>query len=106
MMRRTKADWQKVIDAWARSGLSTAEFADAQGIHPKTLTFWKWRLGKEKRGKPRRDKVEAASTSFTEVTVPLNAPIELVVGDVTVRVPAGASAEQLREVLGVLRGSS
>lgn len=35
---------------WKRSGLSAREFAEAIGVLPTTLAWWKWRLGGTGRG--------------------------------------------------------
>ena len=34
---------------WQRSGLTAREFAEQAGLNAHTLTFWKWRLGRERR---------------------------------------------------------
>lgn len=43
--RRTARDWARLVKAWQKSGKSADEFAASHGIAPRTLTWWKWRLG-------------------------------------------------------------
>jgi hypothetical protein len=43
--RRSSAEWASLIEAYARSGLSRAAFAEREGIHPRTFTWWASRLG-------------------------------------------------------------
>ena len=47
MARETRAVWAGRIARWQRSGLTAARFAGREGINPRTLTFWKWKLGRQ-----------------------------------------------------------
>jgi hypothetical protein len=46
MARATREIWAKRVERWAESGLTAAEFAGEADINARTLTFWKWRLGR------------------------------------------------------------
>jgi hypothetical protein len=35
------------VARWQRSGLTARAFAEQTGLNAHTLTFWKWRLGRE-----------------------------------------------------------
>jgi hypothetical protein len=48
-----REDWAKRVERWRDSGLSCAEFAAEIGVNARTLTYWKWMLGKEARGEKR-----------------------------------------------------
>lgn len=43
--RRSRAQWAELIRRWTSSGLSRAEFATRTGVDPRTLSWWRWRLG-------------------------------------------------------------
>lgn len=43
--RRNSAEWASLIEAYGRSGLSRVAFAEREGIHPNTFTWWASRLG-------------------------------------------------------------
>ena len=43
--RRSAQTWARLIEAWTKSGKTADEFAARRGIAPRTLTWWKWRLG-------------------------------------------------------------
>lgn len=45
MARETRAVWAGRVARWQRSGLTAARFAGREGVNPRTLTFWKWKLG-------------------------------------------------------------
>jgi hypothetical protein len=104
--RRTKDDWANLVASWKSSGMTAAEFGEARDVNPRTLIYWQWRLKKEGRTRPRRAKQTVEKLTFTELALSaVPAAIELVVGEVTVRVPSGASMDQLRSVLEVVRGA-
>ena len=109
MERSNRRAWAERVAAWKASGLTCKEFARQAGINPRTLSWWKWRLGSESRrgsgGIARAANATATQLTFVEVdAAPLaGAPIELVLEDgVVVRVPVGFDADTLREVLTVL----
>ena len=51
--RANREEWAKRIERWRDSGLTAAEFAAELGLNARTLTYWKWMLGKEARGEKR-----------------------------------------------------
>jgi hypothetical protein len=108
MARESREVWAPRVARWVESGLTAAEFASEVGVNARTLVYWKWKLGKEGSvlarvaSKPASDE----RLSFVEVSASMiapSAPIELVLGDLNVRVPDGFSAETLRGVLEVVR---
>jgi hypothetical protein len=91
------------------------------GLNASTLSYWKWRLGSERRASAkskharpsaskRRSSRAATMPEFIEVT-PLAAPqreplaLELP-GAITVRVPAGFDEDTLVRVLRVVRSTT
>lgn len=110
--------WSKRVERWRESGLRTAEFAAELGINPRSLTYWKWRLGKEARGervltakagKPRRIAAPSGGASpqpsgFIEVRASVSAArIEVELrGGRRIHVPDSFDAEALRKLLAVL----
>lgn len=104
MNRRTRSEWAELIKRWERSEASAAEFATRWDLNPRTLTYWKWKLGRAKVADAKR--VEKVDATFTEVALGTCSPaVEVTRGDVTVRVYAGATAEQVEVVLVALRGA-
>jgi hypothetical protein len=102
--------WRGLVRRWKESGLTCDEFAARAGINAGTLSYWKWRLGKE--DGPKRATRKSEAPVFVEVTPTAgwspqtSGRIELVVNDdIVVRVPAHFDDESLRRVLGVLRKS-
>lgn len=105
----TREQWAGWVRGWARSGLTAAEYAEEEGIHPGTLTHWKWKLGREAR-EPREQPANGAeSTTFLEVAPATmwwqaNQRIEIVVGELVVRVPDEFETSTLRQVLDAIAG--
>ena len=112
------------MERWRDSGLSCAEFAAEVGVNPRTLTYWKWVLGKEARGekrswpsrkgrgpRPQGAAVDGAAPSAASVVASLvevhaaahDARFELELGaGRRVLVPASFDAMELRRLLDVL----
>src|SRR5688572_27597837 len=45
--RVAREEWAKRVERWCESGLTAAEFAAELGINARTLTYWKWVLGRK-----------------------------------------------------------
>lgn len=103
MARKTAAEWSKLVEKWRRSKLSAREFATREGVAPSTLAWWKWRLGTRT---DRSAQIAVVPVEVVPVRAPRTAetPVEVVLGDVVVRVRTGFDAETLGRVLDVLEG--
>lgn len=127
MARESRETWAKRVERWRDSGLTATEFAAEVGVNPRTLSYWKWRLGSKrgrslgsttaKRGSKKtssrrtRSKKTAALAvrplSFVEVTKATSAlssepfEVELVSGE-RVRIPSSFDATSLSRLLDVL----
>ena len=54
VVRRSRAEWLGLVREWQRSGWSVRAFAQAHGISPARLAWWKWQLGRrEESARPR-----------------------------------------------------
>jgi hypothetical protein len=102
----TEDEARRVLGQLETSGLTLAEFGRRTGIAEKRMRWWRKRLGKRSRScakalamVPVRIKVPAAPSS----AAPAAPPIEVVVGDLVVRIPVGFDAETLARLVGVLR---
>jgi hypothetical protein len=125
--RVAREEWAKRVERWRDSGLTCGEFASEIGVNPRTLTYWKWILGKEARGEKRtwpsrkrgRPRARQAATSNGAASLPsvISGLIELqaTAGDARfelelgsgrrLRVPASFDAAELRRLLEVLEAS-
>lgn len=98
--RRSAAEMRELLEQWAASGMSLAQFAQRHGVREKTLAWWRWEL--------RRRAAAMASVEFVEVTPGPSAPatpegfeIRLPRG-VVVAVPVAFDEDALTRLLGVL----
>lgn len=121
MARASAAQWAKRVERWKDSGLTAKEFAAETGVNASTLSYWRWKLGAEAReeqkaagGRKRsaatkrsrgaaRSQRQSATPSLVEVPVAAVVtapdPVELVLGDVRVRVPVGFDEATLTRVV-------
>lgn len=105
--RESAAVWRRRVQAWHRSGLTASAFADREGINPRSLTWWAWKL--------RQD-----GTAADEAKRPAFVPIEVVPGPTVVAterlevvlpggarlcVPAQFDPSALAQVISVLEGA-
>jgi transposase len=97
----TRAEWSEWVERWQKSGLSAEEFGAREGIKPKQLGWWRWKL---------RSSAPAPEVRFLPVHVldPPGSPagagatleVALPNGRV-VRVPPGFNAAMLERVLSI-----
>ena len=102
-----RATWSKRIDSWQRSGLSAKDFAARHGLRAKTLTWWRWKLGRGRKSSAltvRKSAAPLGPLTFVEMTSPASRePFELVLArDVRVRVPVNFEERALVRLLDVL----
>ena len=69
MARESRAVWARRVARWTKSGLTSEEFASREGVKARTLSWWRWHLGRE----------AAAPTSAIARRVPAFVEIEPVV---------------------------
>lgn len=107
--RTTQGKWRDHVRAWKASGLSSREYARQAGINANTLSWWRWRLAKDKGGRRPGRRRTAARADFFEVCAPLvelsrpdTGQLELEVAGVVVRLPSDFDAAVLDRLLGVL----
>lgn len=98
MTTTAETKWRALIAAQERSGKSVREFAAARGFAAGTLSWWRSRLRKRNEDLVRVAVVEGASVNDST-----RAGFELLLGDLTLRVPAGFDETELRRLLQVLR---
>lgn len=49
MKRESQETWAKRVERWQDCGLTSEAFCSEAGFNPRTLKYWKWRLGKAAR---------------------------------------------------------
>jgi hypothetical protein len=92
----TRETWAARVREWKRSGLTSAEFAERQGLNASTLTWWSSQLG--------RSALAISRPPVVEVMVaPLASSLEVVLASgIRVAVPVGFDEATLGRLLTVL----
>lgn len=101
----TRSEWDERLKRWAKSRMSIEAFAAREGIEPKRLKWWRWKLsGSTPPSAP------TPTPRFVPVRV-VESPVERAPGGAAlevvltngrvVRVPAGFDAAALERVLAI-----
>ena len=113
MAKASRAEWVKRVERWQDSGLTAKEFASELAVSPNSLTFWKWKLGRERRTqvdakKAMKPVAKATEPKFLQL-VPTHSeavggvPLEVVIGgDIVLRVPRDFDEHTLTRVIRAL----
>lgn len=106
-----EAGGRALVEAWRSSGLSGAAFCRQHHLRAQRLNYWRERLGYPVRVVSDRHRPVAAAPpttdGFVQVVVGTAAPtptshVDMVVGDVVIRVRPGFDSALLREVVRVM----
>lgn len=101
----TRDKWREHIEQWTSSGLTAAQYSERAGVNPRTLAYWKWRLGRD--GRASFGSSSAAVAAVVQVRAPEERWFELELsGGRRLRVPASFDSATLRRLIGVLEGTS
>jgi hypothetical protein len=116
--RRSRAEWEEVVRAFATAGEPLETFCAKRRIRPETLKWWRWRLGAaaEVRSSGARSSglmtVRRAAKDVRLVPVDVIVPavtsarastIEISLSDVEVRVEVGTDPVYVGALVGALR---
>lgn len=115
MARASREIWAKRVERWKDSGLSAKEFAAELDVSPKSLMFWKWKLGQPAtakgapstgRGNRQTKPPRVAPHRFLQLvptSSPPSAALELVLRDgLVLRVAPGFDEATLLQVASLL----
>lgn len=115
MAKASRAEWAKRVERWQDSGLTAKEFVAELAVSPNSLTFWKWKLRRERdeqslaSSKAMKPLVKTPEPKFLQLVAAdgevagAAAPLEVVIrGDIVVRVPHGFDDQLLTRVLRAL----
>lgn len=67
--RRSAREWSRLVREWKRSGVGRAEFAARYGVAAATLSWWRWRLERERGATAERSEVSTSSIKLVRVEV-------------------------------------
>lgn len=95
--QRSRSWWKQTVARWKRSGLTAREFGAAEGVSPRTLSWWSSAL---RRG----TRAQRGSSSITPIEIALptssaRAEVEIAVAGAVVRFASGTDAEYVAELV-------
>lgn len=93
--------WAERVARWKASGLSAEDFARRHRVGEASLKWWKWKLGStSKKAIGLTSKKAMSPLTFVEMTAAVRGePLEVVVGEVVVRVPSAFDEATLARLL-------
>ena len=112
--RRSRGEWQELIEQWHRSGQSVGAFCADRDLRTSTFSWWRWRLGSAQPSEVEPEPpVPVDGESWLRWTAPASMPageegvsFELRWPDgLTLRVPQGFEPSSLARLLSVLETS-
>jgi len=86
-IRRPRSYWKKLVAEVERDG-SVARVARRHRVVRATLSWWRWQLGREPRA-TKRSEPRLLPVVLESGLTPVVAPIEIALGKITLRLPAG-----------------
>ena len=100
-MSHDRRFWKRVVSVAERSELTHSEVAARHGVSVAALRSWLYRLRRERE----QERSDGPRLLPVRVTAPpaLREAFEVVVGDVVVRVPAGANPSYIASLVAALR---
>ena len=103
MARAAEAEWSERVARWKSSGLSTREFAAAEGVNASSLAWWKWKLGKRGRRSTKRSSAASEPVTFVQLRPASTGPVEILLASGhLVPVPHGADVELVAHLVAAL----
>jgi transposase len=103
----TREEWAERIDRWQRSGLSIGKFAAREGIKPKQLAWWRWKLGAAPLAPPEMRFLPVHVVDAAARPPGAEVPLEVVLPNGrVVRVPPGFDPATLESVLSIASGGA
>ena len=101
-MKATKDEWAARVEAWKKSGVSLREYAEREGLKPRSLQWWSWKL----RSKPNaRKRTRARRVGFVELQAPAAAAAERESFELTfpsghvLRIPIGVDEDTMMSLV-------
>ncbi len=102
--RHTREFWARLVSEVDRVG-SIEAVARRHGVRPRTLIWWRWRLGQGPR-RPRR-KARLLPVVVREAPAVFERPVlvEVAIRDVALRLETGTDVQYVASLVGALRSS-
>ena len=100
--RKNRAEWIEWISAFERSGEPLSAFCARHRLKERTLSWWRWKLGAERRSAVAPRFVELAVREPT-TPAPLASAVELLCDGMLVRFEAGTPAAYVAAVVSGIR---
>ena len=98
--RKTRSEWQQIIRAFKRSGVSHAAFCDSRGLNIKSFRGWLYRL---RRASAPEATIELVPVGVATPVIEAPAPLTIGVAGLEVSVAVGTDVAYVAALVGELR---
>ena len=102
--RHSREFWVRLVGETERGGTLEA-VARRHGVRPRTLVWWRWKLGRGPRPAARKARLLPVVVRRPTVVVERAVLIELAVHDVAVRMQTGTDVQYIAALVRALRSS-
>ncbi|MCK6537534.1 MAG: transposase [Polyangiaceae bacterium] len=102
--RHSREFWARLIGEVERGG-GVEAVARRHGVRPRTLIWWRWRLGQGPRRSGRKAQLLPVVVRGAPVTFERPALVELAVRDVALRLETGTDVDYIATLVAALRSS-
>ena len=93
--RRSREEWRGLVDEWRASGAPMKVFAAERGLSANCLSYWSSTLQRERRKSATPKLLPVRVTPSTEL---VDSGLELAIGPLRLRLPAGTSPTYIAAV--------
>ena len=102
--RHSRSFWERLAAEVDKLG-RVWPVAERHGVSPQTLTWWRWKLRRERAGvvAGRRPRLLPMVVAGEQVSGMRSAQLELAVGDVRVRIEVGTDVRYVAALVGAIR---
>jgi transposase-like protein len=100
-MRHDREFWAKAVGEVER-GADVERVARRIGVRPRTLTWWRWKLGAE-RVAPKKKETRLVPVVVEALPIESGSAIEIAIRDVRLRVVAGTDVRYVASLIDAVR---
>jgi hypothetical protein len=104
MARRNRAQWAALLEELEASGQVVSKFCARRGLEERTLLWWRWKLGSERRLMAQSTPpMRMLAVDVVESAVPAESEVLLEIGEAILKFKVGTSPDYIVALVSALR---